>query len=238
VALLGEVLQASGGLELWRQIRRFTVHVSIGGMLCTRKCRTALLKDLVVEGSTQAQSLEINGFTAANRRASYRPERVALEDSDGQLLTERHASPMVFRGQMKSATWDELELAHYCGYLMWNYFTVPFVLAEADFLTEEFELTDGHGETFRCLKVRFPLRLVTHSAEQTFYFDQGGFLRRLDYPAEYDDQAQIAQMFSGHQRFSGILVPTLCRLLKIGTDGVVIPKPPLVDIEIFDAVFE
>jgi hypothetical protein len=45
-------------------------------------------------------------------------------------------------------------------------------------------------------------------------------------------------MFSAHQRFSGVLVPTLCRLLRLESDGAPIAKPPLLDIEIFDAVFE
>jgi hypothetical protein len=45
-------------------------------------------------------------------------------------------------------------------------------------------------------------------------------------------------MFSGHQRFSGILVPTLCRLLSIGAEGVPVAKPSLLDVEIFDARFE
>ncbi|HEY0802889.1 MAG TPA: hypothetical protein VGD54_18785, partial [Steroidobacteraceae bacterium] len=65
-----------------------------------------------------------------------------------------------------------------------------------------------------------------------------GFLRRLDYPAIFDNQTQIAQVFWEHQRFSGILVPTMCRLSNVGVDGALIAKPPLVDIEIFDAVFE
>jgi hypothetical protein len=95
-----------------------------------------------------------------------------------------------------------------------------------------------HAPGWRRLKVKFPPRVVTHSARQTFYFDPEGLLRRLDYPAIYDKQTQIAQAFSEHQRFSGILVPTLCRIAKMGRNGLLIAEPPLVDIEIFDAVFE
>ena len=83
-----------------------------------------------------------------------------------------------------------------------------------------------------------PGQVQTHASAQTFYFDREGFLRRLDYPAAHDDHTQIAQMFSGHQRFSGILIPTLCRLLSIGAEGVPVAKPSLLDVEIFDAQFE
>ena len=238
MALLSDVLQASGGLDLWRQMRRFTIHLSIGGALFARKCGATQLKDLVAEGSTQQQSLEITSFTAGNRRALYRPDWVALEGPDGQLLQERRAAPAAFRDHMNVIHWDELQLAHYCGYLIWNYVTVPFTLADTDVVTDEFEAGDACGESWRRLKVGFPPRVVTHSAEQTFYFDREGFLRRLEYPAVYDDLTPIAQVFSEHQRFSGIFVPTLCRILKIGVDGLLIAAPPLVDIEIFDVVFE
>jgi hypothetical protein len=79
--------------------------------------------------------------------------------------------------------------------------------------------------------------MVTHCAEQTFYFDRQGIMRRRDYLALYDGRTGVAQMFSAHQRFSGVLVPTLCRLLRLESDGAPIAKPPLLDIEIFDAAF-
>jgi hypothetical protein len=63
-------------------------------------------------------------------------------------------------------------------------------------------------------------------------------MRRQDYTAPYDGGTGVAQMFSAHQRFSGVLVPTLCRLLPLESDGAPISKPPLQDIEIFDAVYE
>jgi hypothetical protein len=236
VTLLDDVLQVGGGLDLWRQRRRFTVHISIGGVLLARKCRAALLKDLVAEGGTQQQALEITGF-ASDQRGLYRPDWVALEGPDGQILQERHAPPATFRGHLKSTTWDNLQLIHYCGYLIWNYVAAPFILADSDFLTQELESGDVHGESWRRLKVEFPSRVVTHSAEQTFYFDHEGLLRRVDYPA-IDDETPIAQVFWEHQRFSGILVPTLCRISKIGVGGQLIAEPPLVHIEIFDAVFE
>jgi len=238
MTLLADALHAGGGLDLWRQMHRFTVHISIGGALCVGKCRTAQLKDLVAEGGTQQQALEITGFTASDRRALYRPHWVALEGLDGQRLQERYAAPATFRGHMKLAAWDDLQLAHYCGYLIWNYVAVPFILADSDVVTEEIEPGDVHGEIWRRLKVEFPPRVVTHSAQQTFYFDREGLLRRVDYPAIDDDQTQTAQVFWEHQCFSGILVPTLCRISKVGVGGPLAAESPLVDIEIFDAVFE
>jgi len=238
VGLLEKALRASGGLDLWRLTRRFTLHMSITGSLCTERCRTAQLKELAVEGSTQTQALEITGFARADLRALYRPDWVALEGQDARRLRERQGSPEEFRGALQSTTWDELQLAHYCGYLIWNHIVTPFILADPDFETKELPRNVARGESLRQLSVVFPARIVTHASAQTFHYDREGFLRRLDYPAAHDDHTQIAQMSSGHQRFSGILVPTLCRLLSIGAEGVPVAKPSLLDVEIFDAHFE
>ena len=237
MGLLEGALRASGGLDLWRVTRQFTLHMSIAGSLSTAKCSTAQMKELVVEGSTQTQALEITGFARADLRALYRPDWVALEGQDARRVTERRASPEEFRSGLRSASWDELQLAHYCGYLIWNYIATPFILADPDFETKELPRDVARGEGLRQLSVVFPARIVTHARMQIFYFDRESFLRRLDYPAPYNDHTQIAQMFSGHQRFSGILIPTLCRLLSIGAEGMPVAKPSLVDIEIFDAHF-
>ena len=228
---------ASGGLDLWRQMSRYTVHMSFGGVLCSRKCAAAQLKDVVVEGSTDQQSLEINGFSGMNRRAMYRPDWVALEGMDGQLLKETKASTQELRECLRASTWDELQLAYYFGYAVWNYIAVPFVLAEPDVTTEELEPRSVQFDSWRRLEVRFPPRVVTHSTEQTVYFDRDGLLRRIDYTSELED-TRIAQLFSGHQGFSGIIVPTLGTSLRIAPDGVSLAKPSLVDVEIFDVVFE
>ena len=91
--LLDKALRASGGLDLWRLTRRFTLHMSITGLLCTERCSAAQLKELVVEGSTQTQALEITGFGRADLRALYRPDCVALEGQDARRLMERQGSP-------------------------------------------------------------------------------------------------------------------------------------------------
>jgi len=191
----------------------------------------------VVEGSTREQSLEITGFAAPDRRALYRPDWVAFEGSDGRRLRERKASLGEFRHSLKSKTWDDFQLAHYCSYFIWSYITAPFIFADADFETREAEPKEGHQQ-LRQLRVRYPERVVTHAVEQTFYFDSGTLLRRQEYPAEDDDPTERVHLFSAHQRFSGFLVPTLCRVLGTGGDRLSAVTAPLLDLEIFDAAFE
>ena len=236
VGVLGKAIRASGGLDLWRLTRRFTVHMSITGDLCGTKCSNAKLKELVVEGSTHVQELEMTGFARADIRALYRRDWVALEVPDTRGIMKRAASPEEFRRGLQAVNWDELQLAHYCGYLIWNYIAVPFILADPDFETKELRRTVAHGESLRRLQVVFPARVVTHAPIQTFHFDREGLLRRLDYRAP-PDHAPSTQVYSGHQRFSGILVPTLCRLSAIGPNSGPVGKPALLDVEIFDVNF-
>ena len=237
MGVLENALRASGGLDLWRLTRRFIVHMSITGDLVRTKCSNAKLKELVVEGSTHVQELEMTGFARADIRALYRRDWVALEGPDTHGITKRAASPEEFRRGLQAVNWDELQLAHYCGYLIWNYMAVPFILADPDFETKELRRTVAPGESLRRLQVVFPARVVTHAPIQTFHFDREGLLRRLDYEAPPADHVPIAQVYSGHQRFSGILVPTLCRLLAIGPNAGSVGKPALLDVEIFDVNF-
>jgi hypothetical protein len=237
--LLDDVLLASGGLEQWRQLRRFTVHLSIGGTLCRRMCGSVSMKEMVVEGGVHEQALEMTGFTAPERRALYRPDRVALEGSGDQLVEERRATAAEFRESLKASAWDEVLLAFYCGSLIRTYLDLPFVLADSDVVISELALPSGGDERLRALQVRFPERLAAHTVESALYFDSQALLRRQEYTALHDDGMSIAQTYSGYQCYSGILIPTLCRLLPMSKDdAATIAKPSLVDIEIFDAAFE
>jgi hypothetical protein len=238
LGLLDRVLHANGGLDLWRRMRRFTVHMSLRGALIAARYAGVKLPELAVEGDTREPALEIIGFTALDLRALYRPDWTALERSDGCRLRERRATPEELTRQLQSATWDHLHLAHFCGGLIWTYLTTPFVLAEPDFEYEELESIKVHSQRWRRLKVLYPARLATQAREQTLYFDPEGLLRRLDTSAVHADDMQLAHIFSGHQRYSGILVPTMSRMLTITASGALVSKPPLLDVEIFEARFE
>jgi hypothetical protein len=234
MSLLKEALRAAGGLDRWYQLQRFTVHVSMAGSIFARRGWSGLLKDLVIEGSTKSQSLQITGFTAPDRCGFYCPDRVTIEGSDGKLLGERDNPRAAFSGR---PVWNHLHLAYYCGYSIWNCLTVPFILADPDFQTEELPPWHEDGEIWRRLKVAFPSRIATHSTEQIFYFDRSGFQRRVDYTSALSGYVRISQYSWAHQRFSGILVPTLYRSQCIDIDAKIVPMPVVLDLEIFDASF-
>jgi hypothetical protein len=235
MTLLEDALNASGGMDRWQQLKRFTVHMSIDGALLARKGKAGLLKDVVAEGSTHTQSLRFMGFTAPDKCGVYRPDQVAIEALNGDPLQVRSNPRAAFLGHTDRTPWDDLHLAYFCGFTIWNYLTTPFLLTHPGVTIEELPTWREGAEAWRRLRAVFPDPIVTHSPEQIFYFDDEGLQRRLDYRTA---AAEIAHYSSAHQEFSGIVLPTLRRSLRRDTDGAVIRKPASVNVEIFDASFE
>jgi hypothetical protein len=236
--LLDEVIAAHGGLDRWLQLQRFTIHTSVDGALFTHKGRAGALKDVVISGHTRDQHLCITGFPAANKRGVYRPDRVAIETLDGATLEVRDNPRSGFADHTDQTPWDDLHLTHFCGYAAWTGLTAPFLFVRPGFQTEELGPWQEDGETWRRLKVVFPPDIVTHSQEQIFFFDQNGLQRRMDFRATDIDGAHIAHYSWAHQAFSGIVLATLRRAVRVRDERTPISKPAYINIEIFDALFE
>jgi hypothetical protein len=81
------------------------------------------------------------------------------------------------------------------------------------------ERTLGGGrESWRGLKVIFPRSYVTHSTEQTVYFDAKGLIRRHDYSVDVSGGAKTAHYLFDHRTFDGIVFPTRRRVHLRGPD--------------------
>jgi hypothetical protein len=236
MGLLDDALDAAGGLDRWKELSRFTIYLSIKGELVDKNGQAGLLNELVAEGFTHAQSLRLTGFIAPDICWTYRPDRVAIENLDGTTLQHRSNPKATFHSHC--AAWDDLDFAYFFGFSLWNYLTSPFLLALPGVETEELSIWRESGETWRRLAAAMPSSIVTHAPRQTFYFDSAGLQRRLDYSAIDASGPQMAQYFSAHHRFSGIVIPTLRRSTTLRPDGSIEAKRSCVDIEIFDASFE
>ena len=237
MALQDDIFDAHGGIDRWRARRCFTVYFSIDGSVLAERGRRGALKELAAQGSTRIPSLQITGFPAPDRRGVYRPDRVAIETLDAATVATRDDPRSVLRGRVDGA-WDDLDLAYFCGMLIWNCLAGPFLLAQPDVKVQEIAPRQELGETWQRLKAVYPAAAGTLAREQIFCFDQRGFQRRTDYRTPDAENTLVAQYSWAHQVFSGILVPTLHRSLTLQTDGTVVRSPPRLDIEIFDVMFE
>jgi hypothetical protein len=200
-------INANGGLDRWRRMKTVSAHLLQGGVLWKVKGQDGVL------------------------------DRVAIETSDGQVVEERANPRESFRDHKWESPWDRLQLAYFAGYAMWTYMNGPFLFALPDVKTEELESWQENGEAWRRLKVTFPERIATHSAEQTFYFDRQGLLKRHDYDVNIAGGTPAAHYVSAPTDVSGIVVPTKHRIFPRQPDGSSAPAPVVVSIDISEIEF-
>jgi len=235
MALLDDAIEASGGLARWNKLQRFTLHLSIKGTLFSGIGRARQFKDLIAEGSTQAQSVRFTGLTRGEKSGTYQPDSVTIENLDGQILRTWLNPSLEFLDHTDDPLADDLHLVFFCGFSIWNYLTTPFLLARPDVTVEELSPWTENDQTWRRLRAFFPPDIVTSSPEQIFYFDENCLQRRADYDLL---GTRVAHYSWAHQAFCDIVVPTLRRSLAVRPDGTTAPKPILLDVEVFDATFE
>jgi len=115
---------------------------------------------------------------------------------------------------------------------MWTYMNTSFFLARPGIQYEEIAPWQEAGGTWRRLKVHFPAQIVTHSTEQTLYFDQQGLLKRHDYHMDISGGIGAAHYVSDIKKFSGIVFPMKHRIFGLQPDGHAAPEPLAVSIDI------
>ena len=236
-SLVQLTLDAHGGIDRWRQFGSVSAHLRTGGVLWPLKHQQGVLDDVNVRVALRREWASHSPFGEPNMRTSFEPHRVAIETTEGRVVDERLQPRDSFKGHGVDTPWDRLQLAYFAGYAMWTYLTTPFLFAMEGVDTEEIQLWQEDGETWRRLKVTFPRSIATHSTVQTFYFGADGLLRRHDYDTEVSGGSPAAHYVHEYKEFSGILVPTKRRVLGRRPDGTSIPDPEIVTIDLSEVAF-
>jgi hypothetical protein len=235
MALLDDVIDASGGMARWNSLSRFTLHLSVAGTLFSSTGHASEFKDVTAEGSIRTQSVRFTGITGGEHSGSFQPDAITIESLEGEILRTWPNPSLAFTETGSPALADELHLVFFCGVAIWNYLTNPFLLVHPDVVVEELPPWQENNESWRRLRAQFPPGLITLAPEQIFYFDRNALQRRTDHDLF---GMKVAHYSWAHDSFGGIVVPTLRRAQTLRPDGTVVAKPVLMDVEIFDAVFE
>ena len=180
--LLKLAIDAHGGLRRWEQTERFRAAASITGAIWTLKGQPGLLDGVVLAGETRDQRLGHRRSPPTRPEYTHwEPYRQTIETTGGVLVAG--ADPAAaFAGTTRSrAIGETVQTAYFAGEANWNYFVAPFIFARADFTTEEIAPWPENGQVWRTLLVTYPDTIVAHHRQQTYYFDDAGLLRRLDY---------------------------------------------------------
>jgi hypothetical protein len=226
--LLELAIAAHGGMDRWRQLRTLRVGFSAGGLLFAAKGKRRALHDVEGLVDLSRPQTRIFPYPAPGRRGVFEPERVRIQSDHGGLLNERRHPRAAFGRLRQRLWWDHLDVLYFIGYALWNYMSVPFLLAQPGFVLEEIEPWTEGEERWRRLQVTFPAEVPTHSPRQVFYFDADGLLRREDYTADIvSSRGRSAHYCFDHKAFSGLVVPTQRRVVPRRADGRALAGPTL-----------
>jgi hypothetical protein len=228
--LAKQAIEAHGGLERWSHFTTLSAHLIDGGALWAAKGKEGVLADVTVTIDLRDEKASHWPFGSPGRRSRFEPQRVAIEDANGEVVEELLHPRSSFNGH--ADVWSDLQTAYFAGYAMWTYLNIPFLLARPGVESEEVEPWQESGEMWRRLKVCFPPSIATHSTEQTLYFDRQGLLRRQDYNVEIDGTAGAAHYAYDHKNFSGIVFPTKRRVFRRQADGCAAPEPLIISIDV------
>lgn len=207
---LAQILEAHGGLEHWRSLRRIDVEMSVSGFLFTSK-RVPTMDHARLSFCTDKPEVSLLDYPRTGQVTTvFGEEIVEVRDAAGHLLKLRKHPRQFMRRLRRQLYWDELDFAYFCGYAMWNYLTMPFLLLRPG-VEVSVQGTGPLGE--RQLDVTFPAGFPTHCRRQTFQFNAEGRLLRHDYTAEVvGSWATAAHLCSGYREFGGLMLPTRRRV--------------------------
>lgn len=232
-AALERILDAHGGLPLWQTLSAVEVELSAWGLLFGAKHIRPLRHAVVVVDANDPRAV-IKDFPEPRCTAALLgTHRVEIRDESGAVLRYRDNPRRAFAHPRRLLYWDDLDFTYFCGYAMWCYLTVPFLLLRHGVNLQTWE-QDAEGAVN--LTVGFPDYLPVHCPTQKFYFDPAGRLVRHDYTAEVvGSWARAAQLCADYRRFGGLWMPTRRRVYPRGPSGRPLPGPTLVGIDIHDA---
>lgn len=230
-------MDAHGGLDRWRRLKSVSARLFQDGVLWKLKGHDGVLSDVHIAVDLRKEWASHRPFMKADRHTSFQPGRIAIETSSGDVVEERFNPRDSFKGHVLETPWDNLQLAYFAGYAMWTYLNTPFLFALPGVKTEEIQPWQENGAAWRRLKVTFPTSIATHSAEQTFYFDERGLLKRHDYDVDVSGGTSAAHYVSELEEFSGVIVPTKHTVCGRQADGKAVPTPLVVSIDISEIEF-
>ena len=235
--ILGEILEAHGGLDRWHQYQTVEATIVSGGGLFP-------LKGVPQDPSPRRMTVwlpeersSVLPFGAPDQRTMFTPDRIAIEKLDGTIVAERRMPKDSFAGHQMHTPWDPLHRAYFNGEALWTYLATPFAFAIDGFRVEETAPWQEGKETWRVLRVYFPGAIETHCQIQDFYFDEAFELRRHDYSVNIAGGFPAAQLMLEYTEANGMRLPSKRRAYTRGPDRRPILDMLMVSIDISDVAF-
>jgi hypothetical protein len=217
-------------------LKTVKARLSITGAIWQVKGKPDALKDISIEADLHNERL-ITHFNGQGLSTVFEPSRITVQTESGHLVDSRDDPRSAFRGHARETPWDDMHVAYFSSYALWNYLTIPFVYTYHGFVTEELAPWEENSEQWRPLKVIVPDSIASHSREQVAYFGPDGLLRRHAYTVDVMGGAAGLNYAADYRNVDGIVVPTKRRVYAPDANKQKIPEPVLVAIDIRDISF-
>lgn len=229
---------AHGGLERFDQFSYLSAQLHQGGVLWGLKGKPTVLESAHVRVDLKRQWVSHGPFAPTANHSDFTPQRVTIVAPDGEVVEQLDDPRPSFAGYAMETPWSDTQVAYFAGYTMWTYLTSPFLLTRPGILTEEIDPWTEQGQTWRRLRVTFPPDIATHSTVQTYYFDDGGLLRRHDYEVDIQGSNPAARYLLDPVTVSGIVLPSKLRIYPRNADNTAAEAPLIVSVDLSNYVFE
>jgi hypothetical protein len=230
--LLAEVLDAHGGLDVWRTFTSVSATVVSGGFLWSMKGIDIDDAPRTMASTFRRQWTRTAPFGNADWHMTYEPRRVVIESRAGEVIAAQDDPRVTFAGHAWETPWTPVQLGYFNGYAMWTYYNLPFVLGEPGFEVADIPSITQDGVRLRGLRARFPRDVHSHCTEQSLYFDDGGLLRRHDYEVDVAGQGRAAHLVGEYVAVQGLQLPTRRRVFLRNEDGTLQLDRPVVTVDL------
>lgn len=229
---INKICRAHGGIANWEKIERLSCKAFIHGLLFDLRRQPDIFKDVAVEIQCHTQHTIYSPCPDVNQRAVYTPDQVQIYE-DAKVVCGRAHPRQHFSDRSSKQPWDELDAVYFGGYAIWHYLTAPFL-----FLQPGVELRDGDewgegDQIWSRLHVNFPNNIHSNCKEQTYYYDETGLLRRMDYHVEIvDSSIGVAHYMYDYVEVNGLMFPTRRCAFPRDSRGVHDPNMLLVELRL------
>jgi hypothetical protein len=137
-------IKAHRGLERWKQFEFLTARLVQGGVLWGLNGKAEVLEHASVKVDLKREWASHWPFAPTDHKSSFTPQRVAIENSNGQVIEELLNPRESFKGYEMETPWSNPQVAYFAGYTMWTYLTSPFILTQPGVVSEEIQQNIDH----------------------------------------------------------------------------------------------
>jgi hypothetical protein len=172
---------------------------------------------------TQRPAVTFVPFGRPDCRGHFTPTRVWIEDREGRVVEERVDPRTSFAGHVLMTSWDRLHLLYFMATLIGIILPRRFCSHSLVSTSTRLVHMKNTARPSNGCKCSYPLasRLIVLNRPS---FNEKGLLQRLDYVAEIAGAVGAHYCFD-HTSFSGLVFPTLLRVVSGTLTGPLISGP-------------